>query len=129
MRMYELECLRRRMEDEAEAEAALELAKAESLSSRNSSVSGLKSNSSKNGDKKKKRNGSAGSKSRSMKLEEMVDEAAKTNREDEFTGHSCLLITWKTNTEVEQFKELYMDTNIKTHKRKKTQPVDPGDLV
>lgn len=146
MRMYELECLRRRMEDEAEAavelrrmedeaeaEAALELAKAESnLSSRNSSVSGLKSNSSKNGDKKKKKNGSAhsaGSRSRSMKLEEMVDEAAKTNREDEFTGHSCLLITWKTNAEVEQFKELYMDTNIKTHKRKKTTPVDPGDLV
>ena len=27
-------------------------------------------------------------------------------------------------------QELYMDTTtLKTHKRKKTQPVDPGDLV
>jgi hypothetical protein len=25
---------------------------------------------------------------------------------DEFTGYSCLLVTWKTNPEVEQFKVL-----------------------
>ena len=46
-----------------------------------------------------------------------------------FTGHSCLLITWKTNPEVEQFKELYMENSVKTHKRKNKQLVDPGDLV
>ena len=45
------------------------------------------------------------------------------------SGHSCLLITWKTNPEVEKFKELYMEKEIKTHKRKNKTPVDPGDLV
>lgn len=123
MRMYELECLRRRMEDEAEAEAAAELAREQQARS-DSLASSSRTGS---GSGKKSKNGTAG---RRMKLEEMVDEAAKNPNEDQFTGHSCLLITWKTNSEVEQFKELYMDTTtLKTHKRKKTQPVDPGDLV
>ena len=59
-------------------------------------------------------------------MTEILDEAVE---EDAFTGHSCLLITWKTNPEVENFKELYMDTEIKTHRRKNTSLLDPGDLV
>ena len=53
----------------------------------------------------------------------------KEGEEDKFTGHSCLLITWKTNPEVENFKDLYMDKEIKTHKRRNMGVVDPGDLV
>lgn len=129
MRMYELECLRRRMEDEAVSAAArhaAELADTNSLlSSIKSSVKSPTHSAKSSGSKKSnKKNGAAG---RNMKLEEMIDEAAKV--EDKFTGHSCLLITWKTNPEVEQFKELYMDKEIKTHKRKNKTPVDPGDLV
>jgi hypothetical protein len=30
---------------------------------------------------------------------------------------------------VEQFKSLYMETSVKTHRRKKQDLVDPGDLV
>ena len=45
------------------------------------------------------------------------------------SGHSCLLVTWKTNPEVEQFKELYMEKSVKNHKRKNKKLVDPGDLV
>ena len=60
-----------------------------------------------------------------IKIEEVAEEA----EEEKFTGHSCLLITWKTNPEVENFKNLYMDKEIKTHKRKNTNLVDPGDLV
>ena len=30
-------------------------------------------------------------------------------QEDRFTGLSCLLITWKTNPEVENFRDLYQD--------------------
>ena len=71
---------------------------------------------------KSTRNGSVG---KGIKIEEVVEEA----EEEKFTGHSCLLITWKTNPEVENFKDLYMDKEIKTHKRKNTNLVDPGDLV
>ena len=62
-----------------------------------------------------------------IKLTEMLDEAVV--EEDAFTGHSCLPISWKTKSEVENFKELYMDTEIKTHRRKNTSLLDPGDLV
>ena len=133
------------MEDEAVSAAARHAAE---LADNNSLLSSIKSsvkspthsNKSTGSKKGSKKNGSAG---RSMKLEEMIDEAGKV--EDKFTGHSCLLITWKTNPEVEQFKvrntkltlvivygmfqDLYMDKEIKTHKRKNKTPVDPGDLV
>ena len=69
---------------------------------------------------------------RNMRLEEMLEECAVVSLEEEreeFSGHSCLLVTWKTNPEVEQFKELYMEKSVKTHKRKNKQLVDPGDLV
>jgi hypothetical protein len=41
----------------------------------------------------------------------MEDELSSLNTvlltmKDEFTGYSCLLVTWKTNPEVEQFKVL-----------------------
>ena len=86
-------------------------------------------------------------------LEEIIDDVAKLNDEkeetdeesdDEFTGQSCLLVTWKTNPEVERLKvyhhqyltvlkfwskDLYMEDNVKTHKRKSKNLVDPGDLV
>ena len=91
------------------------------------------------------RNGSA----RMVASPEALEQLQEEEEEDRFTGHSCLLITWKTNPEVENFKvknvqdknllflqlaivffqELYMETEIKTHKRKTKQPVDPGDLV
>ena len=130
MRMYELECLRRRMEDEAAAMAARE---AHEIAENNSMLSSIKSptsvrsarsaGSKGSGSKSsKKKNGTA-----KMKIEDMLDECAA--EEETFSGHSCLLITWKTNPEVEKFKELYMDKEIKTHKRKNKTPVDPGDLV
>ena len=39
-----------------------------------------------------------------MKLEDMLDECTKVDEKERFTGHSCLLVTWKTNPEVEKFK-------------------------
>ena len=70
---------------------------------------------------------------RNMRLEEMLEECAVTSslpeEREEFSGHSCLLVTWKTNPEIEQFKELYMEKSVKTHKRKNKKLVDPGDLV
>ena len=123
MRMYELECLRRRMEDEAAAVASRE---AHDLAENNSMLSSIKSPTSMRSNRSggsKAKNGTAGK----MNLEDMLDEVGR--EEETFTGHSCLLITWKTNPEVEQFKELYMEKEIKTHKRKNKTPVDPGDLV
>merc|ERR1712110_1062588 len=68
-----------------------------------------------------------------MSLSEEKEEFSGLENLDGFlprlSGHSCLLITWKTNPEVENFKELYMDTEIKTHRRKNTSLLDPGDLV
>ena len=130
MRMYELECLRRRMEDEAAAMAARE---AHEIAENNSMLSSIKSPTSM---RSARSSGSKGSGSKSskkkngtakMKIEDMLDECA--TEEETFSGHSCLLITWKTNPEVEKFKELYMEKEIKTHKRKNKTPVDPGDLV
>jgi len=137
MRMYELECLRRRMENAAMAVSAHKVqdnnsimssvkspaksVKSPTLSAKSSKSKSPKSPRNKN---KSNRNGSIGA---SMKIDEMLDEAAV--EEDKFTGHSCLLITWKTNPEVENFKDLYMDKEIKTHKRKNNSVLDPGDLV
>ena len=39
-----------------------------------------------------------------MQLEDMLAECAIVENKEEFTGISCLLITWKSNPEVEQFK-------------------------
>ena len=118
------------MEDEAVAMAARE---AHEIAENNSMLSSIKSPTSvrsarSSGSKgsgsksSKKKNGTA-----KMKIEDMLDECA--TEEETFSGHSCLLITWKTNPEVEKFKELYMEKEIKTHKRKNKTPVDPGDLV
>ena len=32
------------------------------------------------------------------------DECTNAEEEEKFTGHSCLLVTWKTNPEVEKLK-------------------------
>jgi len=130
MRMYELECLRRRMEDEVAAVQAAEEALETKQASENNSLlspglSSIKSPTS-TGSARKKRNGTAG---QNMKLEDMLAECTIVEEEQKFTGHSCLLITWKTNPEVEKFKELYMEQSVKTHKRKSKHLVDPGDLV
>ena len=90
MRMYELECLRRRMEDTQAAEmmAGADL----SLMSPMSPMSGSS--------KKSKSSGSGSGKKKSG-----TDSAASTAEQaEQFTGISCLLITWKSNPEVEHFK-------------------------
>ena len=46
-------------------------------------------------------NGSIGEKT---ELEEIIEEKSEEESDDNFTGHSCLLVTWKTNPEVEKFK-------------------------
>lgn len=134
MRMYELECLRRRMEDEvAASQAALQAVDNDSLlSPAMSSRAGTLSPPGRTPLNSRKKNGSVPVVGRNMRLEEMLEECAAMSlgeEREEFTGHSCLLITWKTNPEVEQFKELYMENCVKTHKRKKKELVDPGDLV
>ena len=70
---------------------------------------------------------SAKSSNKSPKSRTGVEETVE--QQERFSGLSCLLITWKTNPEVENFKDRYMDKVIKTHKRKNTTMVDPGDLV
>ena len=108
---------RRRMEDEVAAiqaaqealEAAEALAAQEAQeSSENNSLlspclSSIKSPGSgrSSGSGNKKKNGTAG---RKMQLEDMLAECAIVENKEEFTGISCLLITWKSNPEVEQFK-------------------------
>ena len=111
MRMYELECLRRRMED---AQAAAMAHKAgqdaqsviSSIKSPNKSIKSM-SNSEKSSSKSPK--------SKRSQAEEKPEE------EERFTGLSCLLITWKTNQEIENFKELYLES--------KTKRRDAQDLV
>ena len=90
MRMYELECLRRRMED---TQAAEMMAEADlSLMSPLSPMSGSS--------KKSKGSGSG-----SGKKKQGTESATSTAEQaDQFTGISCLLITWKSNPEVEHFK-------------------------
>ena len=128
MRMYELECLRRRMEDDQAAETQKNMDNHSAISSIKSPSLSVKSSkaskSPKSARSKSTKNGSVGN---GKRIEEVPD--ADEVEEEKFTGHSCLLITWKTNPEVENFKDLYMDKEIKTHKRKNTNLVDPGDLV
>ena len=91
--MFELECLRRRIEDRAAAQQAARDAPAETVL-----------NVEEDAEKAESKNGLAGG---HVILEEIIDEMAKTaNDEDDFTGHSCLLVTWKTNPEIEKFKVL-----------------------
>ena len=107
---------RRRMEDEVAAiqaaQEALEAAEAlaaQEASENNSLLSPCLSSirspgsggSSKSSNKKK--NGTAG---RKMQLEDMLAECAIVEQKEEFTGISCLLITWKSNPEVEELKVL-----------------------
>ena len=88
--MFELECLRRRIEDRVAAQAARDEAAETVL------------NVEEDAEKAESKNGLAGG---HVILEEIIDEMAKTaNDEDDFTGHSCLLVTWKTNPEIEKFK-------------------------
>ena len=96
----------------AEAIAAQEAI--ENLSLLSPCLSSIKSpgsgGSSRSGNRKK--NGTAG---RKMKLEDMLAECSIVEDKEEFTGISCLLITWKSNPEVEQFKveSLNKKENIK----------------
>ena len=96
------------MEDEAAAAQAAQEA-FEALDSENNSLmspcrSSIRSpgsgGSGRSGSSRKK-NGVAGKK---MKLEDMLAECSLGEPEEEFTGISCLLITWKSNPEVQQFK-------------------------
>ena len=81
----------------AEALAAQEASENDSLLSPCLSPGSGRSNGSGN----KKKNGTAG---RKMQLEDMLAECAIVENKEEYTGISCLLITWKSNPEVEQFK-------------------------
>ena len=92
MRMYELECLRRRMEDEILASQQA----AEVLEASSQLVSPLSGSS-------RKKNGNVCS-SELSPLSPSSDPQAGATQEQEFSGISCLLITWKSNPEVEQFK-------------------------
>ena len=92
--MYELECLRRRMEDQilASQQAAelLEAASSQVMSPLAGSRSGAG-----------KKNGNVCG-SELSPLSPTSDLEAGPSQE--FSGISCLLITWKSNPEVEQFK-------------------------
>ena len=113
---------RRRMEDEVAAiqaaQEALEAAEAlaaQEASENNSLLSPCLSSirspgsggSSKSSNKKK--NGTAG---RKMQLEDMLAECAIVEQKEEFTGISCLLITWKSNPEVEELKVKVRGENL-----------------
>ena len=46
-------------------------------------------------------------------LEDIVEDLDNHGEdEDEFTGHSCLLVTWKTNPEIEKFKVKHICLSI-----------------
>ena len=110
MRMYELECLRRRMEDDQAAAMAHK-----SGQDAQSIMSSIKSP---NKSVKSMSNSEKSSKSPKSKRSQ---EEEKHEEEERFTGLSCLLITWKTNQEIENFKELYLES--------KTKRRDAPDLV
>ena len=93
MRMYELECLRRRMEDQILASQQA----AELLEAASSQVMSPLAGSSGAG----KKNGNVCG-SELSPLSPTSDLEAGPSQE--FSGISCLLITWKSNPEVEQFK-------------------------
>ena len=103
MRMYELECLGRRMEDEVAAEqAAQEAFEATANNSLLSpGISSIKSPASSGSSSLAKKTGNS---VRKKMIEDMLDECSKAEEENKFTEHSCLLVIWKTNSEVEKFK-------------------------
>ena len=93
MRMYELECLRRRMED---TQAAEMMAEADlSLMSPLSPMSGSS---------KKSKGSGSGSGKKKHGTDSATSTAGGAEQAEQFTGISCLLITWKSNPEVEHFK-------------------------
>ena len=55
-----------------------------------------------------------------------LQQPAAAEEEERFTGLSCLLITWKTNPEVENFQELYTDSR---NKRRNNNLADQDNLV
>ena len=89
--MYELECLRRRMEDKVAAAAAKEVELEELNLDLASAINGGY----------EAKNGSLGGE---KIVESIIDDMAKQQTDEDFTGHSCLLVTWKTNPEIEKFK-------------------------
>lgn len=89
--MYELECLRRRMEDKVAAAAAKEVELEELNLDLASAINGGY----------EAKNGSLGEE---KIVESIIDDMAKQQTDEDFTGHSCLLVTWKTNPEIEKFK-------------------------
>ena len=97
MRMYELECLRRRMEDEILA--SQQAAEAQEASSQSQCLSPLSPLSGSGSCRKKNGNVCTSELSPLSPSSDLQAEATQ-----EFTGISCLLITWKSNPEVEQFK-------------------------
>ena len=96
MRMYELECLRRRMEDKKSELLRLAQNDEETLEEISFGEKSIKFS-----EAKINNNGSIGEKT---ELEEIIEEKSEEESDDNFTGHSCLLVTWKTNPEVEKFK-------------------------
>lgn len=98
--MYELECLRRRIENKVAAAAVKEIEEIdpdEIIDEVEEMKNGRKDS--------KSNNGMAGGQ---KILEDIIDDMTKEDEDDDdnFTGHSCLLVTWKTNPEVEKFKVL-----------------------
>ena len=101
MRMFELECLRRRMEDK-KSETLQRLAQKQDEVVDVEEIT-FAENPEKFSRGKTNNNGTIGGKNG---LEEINEEPSKDEEKDDdnFTGHSCLLVTWKTNPEVEKFK-------------------------
>lgn len=104
--MYELECLRRRIEDKAAAALAKEQNEEEEEIEELDVEEAMR-------DVEKMQKLKICSHTRNVAngnghvvLEDIVEDLDKEAEEedDEFTGHSCLLVTWKTNPEVEKFK-------------------------
>ena len=94
------------MEDEVTAEhTAQEALEAREASANNyllsTCISSIKSPASSGSSRRAKMPGSL---VREMKLEDMLDGCTKVEEEEKFTGHSCFLLTWKTNPQVEKFK-------------------------
>merc|ERR1712062_189275 len=117
MRMYELECLRRRMEDEILASQQA----AEVLEASSQLVSPLSGSS-------RKKNGNVCS-SELSPLSPSSDPQAGATQEQEFSGISCLLITWKYNPEVEQFKDLYLSDLSKDMKKRTKLKTNLSEMV
>ena len=91
MRMYELECLRRRMEDEMLASQQVAEVQEASSSQLMSPLSGSC-----------RKNGNVCSSELSPLSPSSEPQTGAASQE--FSGISCLLITWKSNPEVKEFK-------------------------